>query len=95
MKISTDALLKAMNILSQHLAESGVKEVDLPQVAYWAIPKKYEYDAYTEPAEHTLGSLEDDWSELSKVVENPERAVGYGFVWLGAILRAVGQSVSC
>jgi hypothetical protein len=93
MKITTSALMRATEILCQHLEQSGHKEVDLPGLYYWAIPKEHEYNSYEEPSDFTIGSLEDDWTEINKMIENPDRAIGYGFVWLGALFRAVGQKV--
>lgn len=95
MNITTEDIMKAAKILCHHLEESGCKEVHLPQSVYWSIPKEYEYDAYVEPTKHTLGDLDEDWTELNKIIEGTNDPVGYGLVWLAQIIRAVGQNVAC
>jgi hypothetical protein len=44
-----------------------------------------------DPGELTVGSLSDEWEWLKGMVADEEKAVGYGFVWLGAVLREVGR----
>jgi hypothetical protein len=95
MTVTTNDIMKAAAILCQHLEVSGCKEVPLSELAYWAIPKEEEYDAYSEPTTHTLGDLDDDWSAVRRIADGTDAPVGYGLVSLAAVLRAVGQKVAC
>jgi len=95
MKVTTTEIVSIASALCKHLENCGCSEVEIEKTAYWSIPKEYEYDPYSEPKEYTLGELEDDWNELTKIAENPDNAVGYGMVWLASVLRAVGQQTTC
>ena len=95
MKVTTNEIMAVAEVLCRHLDKCGHSEVDIDKTSYWAIPKEYEYDAYSEPKDCTLGDLEEEWSELLAMVSNPETAVGYGMVWFGSILRAIGQQEAC
>lgn len=95
MKITTKEIMDVAEVLCRHLDNHGHSEVEIQATSYWAIPKESEHDAYSEPMEHTLGDLAEDWSELLAMVAQPDNAIGYGLVWLGGILRAIGQQQAC
>jgi len=39
----------------------------------------------------TLGSLDDDWAEVSAIGRGTKEPVGRSLVWASSILRAVGE----
>jgi hypothetical protein len=43
------------------------------------------------PTGLTLGSLEDDWSEVAAIGTGANEPFGYGLVWASTVLRAVGD----
>ncbi|KKL16532.1 hypothetical protein LCGC14_2494630 [marine sediment metagenome] len=94
MKVTTREIMDIVSVLCQHLDNCGCSEVEIEETSYWSIPKEYEYDAYSDPREHTLGDLQDDWDQLQRMAMNPDDAVGYGLVWLASVLRAVGQQTA-
>jgi hypothetical protein len=67
--------------------------VELPSDYYWDIPEGEKYNPYQKPSDLTLGQLTDDWSELNKVLEGSAEPISYHFVWLAAILRAIGEAI--
>lgn len=95
MRVSSQELKDAVIVLCKHLDESGVSPVEIPHSLYWSIPKEQEYDPYNDPIELTLGDLEEDWSHIKNIVNGKDDPVAYAFVWLAAVLRAVGQNAVC
>lgn len=95
MQVPIQALKDAVVALCNHLDEAGVSSVELPHSLYWSIPKEQEYDPYNDPNELTLGDLEEDWSHIENIVNGKKDPTGYAFVWLAAVLRAVGHNAAC
>lgn len=88
--------LKAMAIrLISHLEESNVKTIDIAEDFYWDVPAAGRYDNYEEPKQHTIGQLSDDILELKRMLAGDTPPVGYGLVWLAAVLRRVGETSNC
>lgn len=93
MQVSTSELRTICERLLAHLDELKVEIVDIPYDIYWDVPQTSRYDPYQEPKEYTIGQLTDDWAELRKVLQGTNEPLGYHFVWLAAILRAVGEEI--
>ncbi|WP_327074294.1 hypothetical protein OG196_30000 [Kitasatospora purpeofusca] len=60
---------------------------------YWSVPPAEAADLCAGPAEPTLGMVSESWEHLERMVGDESCAVGYGFVWLGDVLRAIGAEV--
>ncbi|MFJ4669446.1 hypothetical protein [Kitasatospora purpeofusca] len=60
---------------------------------YWTVPPAEAAGIHSEPPELTLGMVSESWEQLERMVEDESRTVGYGFVWLGDVLRAIGARV--
>ncbi|WP_405006548.1 hypothetical protein OHV13_22785 [Kitasatospora purpeofusca] len=60
---------------------------------YWSVPPAEAADIHAGPPELTLGMVSESWEHLERMVEDESRTVGYGFVWLGDVLRAIGAEV--
>ncbi|MFJ4092775.1 hypothetical protein ACIPYS_14420 [Kitasatospora sp. NPDC089913] len=60
---------------------------------YWSVPTAEAADLYGGPPQLTLGMTSEAWEQLRRMAEDESRTVGYGFVWLGDVLRAVGAEV--
>ncbi|WP_439383996.1 hypothetical protein [Amycolatopsis lexingtonensis] len=65
--------------------ESGDRDL------FWELLPEQRYDLGHEPSEHTIGQLSESWAQLVAMADDPDRAVGYGLVWLADVLRALGQ----
>jgi hypothetical protein len=92
MRIDVSDLRTVATRLFDHLDSLGERTVDLDQDYYWVIPDSQLYDPTQTPTEFVLGQLTDDWHELSKVLEGKE-PISYALVWLGAIMRAIGEEI--
>lgn len=91
MKISSGDLLRATELLLQHLDERGQNEFEISKDFYWEVPFADRYDQYDQPSDLTVGQLSDDWAELERMLSGSKEPIGYGLVWLSSILRAVGE----
>ena len=94
MDVSIDKLRAAANALLSHLERSGVATVTISEDYYWDVPEQLRYDAFAEPSEHTIGQLSFDIRELELMLTGERPLMGFGLVWLAAILRRVGETVA-
>lgn len=84
-------LREATNQLYDHLGRSVGKEIEVPDVFYWAISSAARRDQYDEPTEFTLGQTSEDVRELRRIASRETDPMGLGLVWLAAVLREVGE----
>lgn len=96
MKLSLADLRALTQKLLDYLEEQGHKTLELPQEYYWHIPKEAKYDQPVAPASEvlSLGQLSFDWENLQSLLEEKHDPVGYDLVWLAAILRALGETIT-
>ena len=93
MKIRVEVLRAAVNKLLDHTKEAQGESIDVDADLYWFVPKEVLGDPEAEPAGLTLGSLEDDWSEVGAIGTGAKEPFGYGLVWASTILRAIGDRI--
>ncbi|CAG0978663.1 hypothetical protein ANRL4_01731 [Anaerolineae bacterium] len=92
--------LTDLRVLSQKLLDyleaQGHETLDLSQEYYWHIPKEAKYDQPVPPSPEvlSLGQLSFDWENLHSLLEGKNDPIGYDLVWLAAILRALGESIT-
>lgn len=89
-EIPVDKLKGVFDLLMERIhAGKQVLEIDADE--FWSVPQDQVYDVYSEPRDLTIGALSDSWSYLEDMLSDPDRVVGYGFVWLSEVLRAIGD----
>ena len=91
MKVRVEVLRAALNKLLDHAEEAQGESIDVDAGLYWFVPKEVLNDPATEPTGLTLGSLDDDWSEVAAIGSGTKEPFGYGLVWASAVLRAIGD----
>ena len=91
MEVSVHQLRAISDALFAHLERNGIKSVTITDDFYWDVPEDIRYDHYQEPAKHMIGQLSDNISELNRMVDGTSPIVLYGFVWLAAVLRRLGE----
>ncbi|OAH48724.1 hypothetical protein [Microbacterium oleivorans] len=84
---STEAML---NWIEQNVGETVTLEMD----EFWWVPSDAAYEMSRDPRELTIGSIRDCVEFVQRGVLDDEIPIGYGFVWLAQIFRAVGDQVS-
>lgn len=93
MKIHMDKLKRITDKIFQHFKDLDINIVELQHDFYWNIPKEKLYDTYDKPETFDMGQLEDDLNELIKIEGGQAEPIGYAFVWLASIYRAIGEEV--
>lgn len=93
MIIDIAELQKISDRLFKQLNHIGIQTVELQVDYYWDIPSIQRYNIYAEPDEFTVGQLQSDLQELSKVLSGEREPIPYHLVWLAALLRALGEEL--
>jgi len=91
--VPIETLRTALEILLSHLQEIEGPKVRLDRDYFWAISPDQAYDVYNDPNDFTVGQLSECLSNLEAIVADPTRATSFAFVWLGELVKAIGQSV--
>jgi hypothetical protein len=91
MKIQLEVLRTAVNRLLDHAKEAQGDSIDVDADLYWFVPKEALGAPETPPTGLTLGSLEDDWAEVSAIGAGAKEPFGYALVWASSVLRALGD----
>lgn len=89
-------LRDVFEVLMRHVEDAGLSAVTVDKDFYWNVPADKLYNPYETPREPDLdlGQLSEDWEKLQDVSKGKAPPVGSGFVWLSAVLRAVGEEMS-
>ncbi len=93
-QISLERLRKSFDVLMRHLASQlPAGQVAIHEDAFWSIPAASLTDVYSDPPELAIGMVSESWSHLEAMIDDETKVVGYGFVWLSEVLRAIGVQV--
>jgi hypothetical protein len=91
LRVSVDLLRKVAQILLNHVEDLEGSQVSLDKDFYWFIPPEHRFNPYSEPSEFALGQLRDCVEELGRIASDPDSAISYGLVWLGDLMRTIGE----
>lgn len=94
MIVRSDELHNALDILLQHFEKEGQNCFQIDGDFYWNVPADELYDRYDQPVHLDVGQLSEDWARIEQIVRGEHEPVANGFVWLAAILRAVGHGLT-
>lgn len=92
-EVSVEWLRTATEVLLRHLEETHGPAVMLNQDYFWSMASTDRYDVSKRPTDLTIGSLTDGAEFVQSMVQNGA-VLNYGLVWLGELLRAVGEQSS-
>lgn len=93
MKVQIKVLRAALNHLLDHAKQMKGEVIDINADLYWFVPKDILHEPASAPTELTLGSLDDDWSEVSAIGNGAKEPFGYALVWASTILRTIGDNI--
>lgn len=93
MKIKIEEIKYVMDLITNHLIDSGVSEIEIEEDFYWSIQQQDLYNPYKEPSNLTMGQLSSDWENLQKIASRQNLPTGYGLVWLSSISKNIGERV--
>lgn len=90
-RVPLEVLRQATQVILDQMEDSGVSELTLDKDYFWSIPPDEAYDVYNEPSNLTVGQLTECLDNLKVIVEDPSRSTSVALVWLGELMRAVGN----
>ncbi|MEU5682512.1 hypothetical protein DEJ48_07125 [Streptomyces venezuelae] len=88
--IPADKLKDVLCLLLEKI-HSGEQVLEINKEAFWSVPPDRAYEIYSQPEDLTIGMISESWGHLEDMLSDPDRVVGYGFVWLSDVLRAIGD----
>jgi hypothetical protein len=91
--VTVGLLQQVTEILLHHLNETAGPTITFDKDLYWGIPVEARFNPYSEPSEFVIGQLSECIERLTLVAENPDEAISYGLVWLGEVMKAIGEVV--
>ena len=92
-EIDTQTLRLACERIIDHLEKTENAKIMLDEDFYWNIPEDTIYNMSGQPTNLDIGQLSDDWKEVQAIVHQEKDPVSFALVWLGAIMRAIGEKV--
>ncbi|WP_167151225.1 hypothetical protein [Streptomyces sp. MBT27] len=92
-EIQIDKLKSVFDLLAERI-RAGEQTLEINKEAFWSVPSDQAYEIYNEPRDLTVGMISESWGHLEDMLSDPDRVVGYGFVWLAEVLRAIGDEAT-
>lgn len=89
LKLNLALLRAAINKTLDEVEQLQGDTIEVDKDLYWFIPQERLHDIDAAPTDHTLGSLQDDWSQIEAVARGEKEPITYDLVWAAALLRAV------
>ena len=90
-QIGIGELKRILELLADHIRNESGQTLTISEDYYWEVDERQLYNPTQDPDVFNLGQLSDDWQRLSKILHGEDPPIGYALVWLGAVLRAIGQ----
>lgn len=91
MKISTQEIRNALELILKEYESSGASEWVIEDDFYWDVPTEARYQPYAKPEDLGVGQLSDDMEKLRAISAGDDSPVPLGLVWLAAVLRVAGE----
>jgi hypothetical protein len=94
MIIEMEKLRYLCEILIKKTEYLGIQEIQLDTDNYWIITSDNREDFSTNSPEVSVGSLQDDWEQLVKILSGEHPPTPVDFDRIASIFVAVGESIS-
>jgi hypothetical protein len=93
--VSLDDVRLVLSRVLDQLVDTEGGEIQLENDYFWAIPSEQLYNVYASPKDLTIGQLSESWRNLQGILDEGAPPNAYALVWLGDVLRAIGQAIVC
>ncbi len=94
MIITVDKLRVLFEKLMNKMEDNGIYSLEINDVDYYWIVLSSEWTNFQSEVKPAVGSLEDDWENLQKVLSGEEIPTYVDFERIAAILRAISETVA-
>ena len=92
--IDLRGLKESVNVLLDHIIDSGIESIPLEKQLYWQVDAKERFDLQKSPTELVVGDLFDDLDFVERVLLRKQDAVAYTLTELAPILEYIGEVAS-
>ncbi len=89
MEIDLEKLRAAINVLIENTVRNVGPVVTVDVDEFWTVPNDDAFELGGDP-QLTIGSVSESWAQAQKVTSDRDATVGYGYVWIADVLRALG-----
>jgi len=91
--IKLDDLETASKLLFGHLKEKGVLQISIEDDFYWEILPEEKYKMSEKPQNIGAGQLTDDCENIQKLISGKNDPIIYDLVWMGSLLKYIGEKI--
>jgi hypothetical protein len=91
--VTVSQLRAVTTLLLKRLDERVQGNIETSADYYWNIDASQKYDKTEVPDDLDVGQLSEDWSSLQELADGKSEPVVYGLVWLGEILKYIGETI--
>jgi hypothetical protein len=84
-------LRRALAIGIDELQRTSGSVMRLEKDFFWAIPREERFNPYEQPETMTVGQLSELIGHVSALDSDPGRVTRQHLVWLGELLKAIGE----
>jgi hypothetical protein len=94
MEIDLVEFKKIIDRLFHHIIVTrDTKSCEINASNYWNIPSPDVYSGDKDPTNLDIGSLEDDWEFLSRLLDENNQPVAYQLTEVAPLLRYIGETL--
>lgn len=92
MEIDIREFKEVIDKIFSHIMEvRGIESINLGENFYWSLSEDQSYDMSKSPEDLGVGSLDDDWEFISKVLNRDAQPVAYQLVEAAQLLKRIGE----
>lgn len=93
-EIAIEDIKRIIDRLLDHIKEArGIEAVEIKSPFYWDIPADQRYNMNTDVSELNVGSLDDDWEFVSKLLDPAEVPLSNQLTEVAPLLRYIGETL--
>ena len=85
-------LKESIDVLLDHIIDSGVERLDIETQYYWQVEESREYDFQRQPEGYAVGDFYEDMATMEQVLSSKENVLAYTLTELAPIVAYVGKA---
>ena len=85
-------LKESIDVLLDHIIDSGVERLDIETQYYWQVEESREYDFQRQPEGYAVGDFYEDMGTREQVLSSKDNVLAYTLTELAPIVAYVGKA---